>query len=92
VDECASVWPGCRPTGALADAPQALPVGLHMKAPHPPLSPEERGEGEGAILLSVMTLNAFVLESFGFGKIAISYLTIQNRFNITHTDRILPAI
>ena len=29
VDERASVWPGCHPTGALTKAPQALPVGLH---------------------------------------------------------------
>jgi hypothetical protein len=31
VDECAGVWPGCRPTGALIKAPGALPVGLHIK-------------------------------------------------------------
>jgi hypothetical protein len=29
VDECASVWPGCRPTGASSMVPRALPVGLH---------------------------------------------------------------
>jgi hypothetical protein len=29
VDECASVWPGCRPTGASGMVPRALPVGLH---------------------------------------------------------------
>jgi hypothetical protein len=29
VDECASVWPGCHPTGASSMVPQALPVGLH---------------------------------------------------------------
>ncbi len=28
VDECASVWPGCRPTGTASVVPRALPVGL----------------------------------------------------------------
>ncbi len=28
MDEC-TLWPGCRPTGALSMVPLALPVGLH---------------------------------------------------------------
>ncbi len=31
VDECASVWPRCRPAGAWSRVPQAMPVGLHWK-------------------------------------------------------------
>ena len=29
VNECASVWPGCRPTGTSWKVPRAKPVGLH---------------------------------------------------------------
>ena len=42
VDECVSVWPGCRPTGALNKVPRALPVGLH--SPKPKLSPDRNRE------------------------------------------------
>ena len=30
VEECAMLWPGCRPTWALERGPRALPVGLHF--------------------------------------------------------------
>jgi hypothetical protein len=30
VEECAILWPGCRPTWALERGPRALPVGLHI--------------------------------------------------------------
>ena len=31
VEECAILWPGCRPTWALERGPRALPVGLHRQ-------------------------------------------------------------
>jgi len=30
VEECAILWPGCRPTWALERGPRALPVGRHI--------------------------------------------------------------
>jgi len=35
VDECANVWPGCRPTRAWRRVPRALPVGLHRMVKSP---------------------------------------------------------
>ena len=42
VDQCVSVWPGCRPTGALSKVPRALPVGFH--SPNAQRSPDRDRE------------------------------------------------